>query len=423
MGKDTYRGARSPRGGTGDVNAAHGFAGSGDPRPAREKPAHQSSPRTSSSPSSSRNSSSRPAPCPHHGGRADKEASFGKGHGRRLRGFGQEDEKLARAAEALSWEKLEHLPEEGSFQVHVAPRGLLGVLLEELADRALAVKGRAVLARSGPLPHWTQISWTRPFWLEIASIADAKTKLRAVQRNWRAHLDKESGLNRRAVLIEEALPHVGRKPLVFERNMQVPTAPLGAFLLWDKNLVLASADTTSPFADGEPHFEENRLDPPGRAYLKLWEAFTTFGRMPKEGELCVELGASPGGWTWVLGSLGARVFSLDKAPLARNVAAMPNVEHCLGSGFALDPSLLGKADWLFSDMICCPERLLELLQKHLAARSFRRAVCTIKFRSDQDHNLVSAFAGIPGSSVRHLSCNRHELTWFYERPDEGSQEN
>lgn len=407
MGKGTYRGARSPKGGAGQASA-HDFAGRGDSRPRREKPARPQHSRASS-------------PQPSHAGHLRKDAA--RGHGRRLRGFGQEDEKLAKALEELSPEKLGNLPDEGTFQVHVAPRGLLGVLVEELGDRALAVRGRVVLAKSGPLPRWAQVSWTRPFWLEIASIADAKTRLKAIQRNWRAHLERESGLNRRATLIEEALPHVGQRPLVFERNMRVPTAPLGAFLLWDKNLVLASAETTSPFEDGEPHFEENQIDPPGRAYLKLWEAFTVFGRMPREGELCVELGASPGGWTWVLGSLGARVFSLDKAPLAPNVASMPNVEHCLGSGFALDPSLLGEADWLFSDMICDPERLLELVRKHLAARSFRHAVCTLKFRSDKDHALVSAFTEIPGSSVRHLSRNRHELTWFYERPGEDGREN
>ena len=414
MGKHTCRGAGSPK--DADSTDAHGRPRHGNPHALRARPAGETPSRAAPRPASPvtpqadarhlHNDRARP-----RGKRQDK------GHGRRLRGFGQDNEKLAKALQFLSPERLAGLPENGSFHVHVAPRGLVGVLLEELADRALVVKGRAVLAKAGPLPRWAQVSWTRPFWLDIASIADASAKLRAVQRNWRAHLEWESGLNRRAILIEEALPHMAQNPLVFGRDMQVPTAPLGAFLLWNKNLVLASGETTSPFADGEPVFLENRLDPPGRAYLKLWEAFTVFGRMPGEGELCVELGASPGGWTWVLGSLKARVLSLDKAPLAPNVAAMPNVEHCLGSGFALEPDLMGEVDWLFSDMICTPDRLLGLLRRHLAARTFRRAVCTIKFRSDQDHNLVSAFAEIPGSCVRHLSCNRHELTWFYERPD------
>ena len=122
------------------------------------------------------------------------------------------------------------------------------------------------------------------------------------------------GHQRRQALMEAALPHVGSRPLRF--GEAAPTAPLGAFTLWEHDLLLASPSTTSPFADGEAHFEENRTEPPGRAYLKLWEAFTLDGRRPQPGELCVDLGASPGGWTWVLAGLGARVFSLDKAELA-----------------------------------------------------------------------------------------------------------
>ena len=72
--------------------------------------------------------------------------------------------------------------------------------------------------------------------------------------------------------------------------------------------------------------------PPNRAYLKLWEALTLAanmpdGRMPRPGELCLDLGSSPGGWSWVLQKLGARVISVDKAPLdpADRIAARHRV--------------------------------------------------------------------------------------------------
>ena len=58
---------------------------------------------------------------------------------------------------------------------------------------------------------------------------------------------------------------------------------------------------------------------PSRAYLKLWEAFTVLGIRPAPGDFCIDLGASPGGWTWVLQSLGARVLSIDKGSVEQDV--------------------------------------------------------------------------------------------------------
>ena len=118
-------------------------------------------------------------------------------------------------------------------------------------------------------------------------------------------------------------------------------------------------------------FHENKIDPPSRAYLKLWESFTLLPKRPGPGDLCLDLGSAPGGWTWVLASLGAQVFSIDKAPLAPQVDHMPGVSHCIGSGFALDPRHAGAVDWLFSDMICYPDMLYEVICRwiELAATS------------------------------------------------------
>ena len=113
----------------------------------------------------------------------------------------------------------------------------------------------------------------------------------------------------------------------------------------------------------------------------------------------------------MLAYLGCRVFSIDKAPLDPRVQRMPEVNHCIGSGFALDPRITGPVDWLFSDMICYPEKLLDTVLRWLEAGACRNIVCTLKFQSETDHETARRFAAIPGGSLRHLSCNKHELTF------------
>jgi 23S rRNA (cytidine2498-2'-O)-methyltransferase len=221
-------------------------------------------------------------------------------------------------------------------------------------------------------------------------------------------------------LIQEQLPKVLAKPLVF--GAAPPAAPLGSWTLLDPETVLAAPHCTNPFPNGEIHFVEDRSGPPSRAYLKLWEALTLIGRRPQLGEMCLDLGSSPGGWSWALRRMGARVLSVDKAPLAPEIAGLPGIEHRLECAFALDPRAVGPVDWVFSDVVCYPARLLALIERWLAptgqARGLkahgtcRRFVCTIKFQGETDHQTAGRFAAIPGSQLRHLFHNKHELTWI-----------
>lgn len=300
--------------------------------------------------------------------------------------------------------------------VYQAPPGLLADLLAELPepldlDGTPGLREPLVLVPGPPQPAaWTQNVWLEPEFLPIASISDAARKLKAIQRNWAlcptAH-------HRRAALIQEALPKVSARPLRF--GDPAPTAPMGAWTLWDEHTVLASPRCTSPFPGGEAHFEEDREGPPSRAYLKLWELFTLTGRKPAPGDLCLDLGACPGGWSFVLAGLGARVFAIDKAPLDERVSRLPNVESCRGSAFGLDPRRAGAVDWVFSDVICYPQRLYEHVRRWLDLGSCRNFACTVKFQGVTDTRALAAFKAVPGASLRHLWHNKHELTWTLSR--------
>jgi 23S rRNA (cytidine2498-2'-O)-methyltransferase len=300
---------------------------------------------------------------------------------------------------------------------YLAAEGFEDQLRIELGERLRAEHGRLLIADGEEPCAWAANTWFDVQETQITSIGDAATKLKAIQRNWVPYAPQHHG---RAKLIVEKLPHVSGKALTF--GVPLPAAPLGSFTLLAPDRLLYAARCSSPMPNGEFAFNEDREGPPSRAYLKLWEGLTRhrleFGTdLPKPGDICLDLGSSPGGWTWVLGSLGATVTAIDKAPLAPNVAAMKTVQWKQGSAFALEPKEFPRVDWLCSDVICYPARLLKLVERWLAVSDVRNAVCTLKFQGETDFETAQGFAAIPGSRLLHLHHNKHELTWLWRKPE------
>lgn len=290
--------------------------------------------------------------------------------------------------------------------------GLDLALLEELERREIPiVEERDELIQISGVPEtlwWAQCIWRRVERIPADSIGDAARKLRERGRNWALC---SSAHHRRAQLVQEKLPHYPRRPLPFLAER--PTAPMGGWNLWEPNLMLAATQTSSLYPLGAMEFVEDRDAPPSRAYLKLWEFFTCHGPRPAPGDRVIDLGSSPGGWTWVLQGLGCQVISVDKAPLDPAIAALPGVEYIGESAFGLDPAAIGPVDWLFSDIICYPERLLTLVEKWRASGLVRNMLCTIKFQGTIDFDIITRFAEIPGARVLHQYHNKHELTWWW----------
>jgi len=291
---------------------------------------------------------------------------------------------------------------------YLAPDGFLPELQQELGSAMTATHGRLVLASGAPqAAAWAQNVWSDPVHIPIASITDAARKLRAIQRNWALY---SCAHHRRAALVAQKLPKVSAKPLVF--GEPAPSAPLGSWSLIAPDMMLASAACARPFPNGEARFVEDK-SAPSRAYLKLWELFTLLGERPQAGALCLDLGASPGGWSWVLQRLGARVISVDKAPLEPRLARLAGITELKQSAFALEPREIGPVDWLFCDVVCYPKRLLALVRKWLEAGTVGRFVCTLKFQGATDFDAMRAFAAIPDSRLLHLHYNKHELTFIH----------
>jgi 23S rRNA (cytidine2498-2'-O)-methyltransferase len=297
------------------------------------------------------------------------------------------------------------------FTAYLAPRDFLAELVAELGP-IREVRDRLVIADGPPRPAaWAQNIWYQPETIRIGSIGEGAKALRARGRNWALY---STAAHRRAALIQGELPRFEPRPLPFPADL--PAAPLGSFTLLDRDTLLAAPRCSSRFAHGEVAFVEDRTGPPSRAYLKLWEAFTLIGERPGPGHRCVDLGASPGGWTWVVASLGAQVTAFDRAPLDPRVARMPGVRGEQRDAFSVAPDAVGPVDWLLCDVACYPERLLELVQRWLAAGTARRMVCSVKFTDGADPGVTRALAALPGAQLLHLAHNRHELTFLHGLP-------
>lgn len=307
--------------------------------------------------------------------------------------------------------------------LYTVPAEVRAEFLREAARRRVAFTAEIgeyfVAPEDSPDLAWaTDVAW-RAFEIEIPSIAQGAKNLKQA-----AHAaDVKSprwirlaGLqHRRAALVTDALPAGNAPPLSYVRGASRPKAktPLAGFFLAASDRALAVFDSLTPYPGGLVPLAEEKRGPPSRAYLKLWEIcarLETAGiHPPRAGESTLDLGSCPGGWTWALAELGAAVLSVDGAPIDPTVAKRPEVTFFKGDAFRVEPR---RADWLFSDMICEPKRLPDLIERWRAA-GIPRFALSVKFKGDADENAIERLRAIPGGKLRHLRQNKHELTWFH----------
>lgn len=256
---------------------------------------------------------------------------------------------------------------------------------------------------------FAQDSWINPQYLSIASIKDAVNKLKPLSPYWYMH---PLHCVRRGKLIEEQLRIFKKaKALPFPLREGIPS--IGVFSLLNEHTLIYATQRAKPVPDGRFNFIEDKINPPNRAYLKLWEALTLLGKYPEAGDFALDLGASPGGWTYVLQSCGAKVLAIDKAPLDNKIAKLPGVKCSQISAFSLKPSDFEYIDWFVCDMACYPERLYEWILLWIESKKVGKYILTLKLQGETDFSILNKFNQIPGGKVLHLYNNKHEATFFY----------
>ena len=299
--------------------------------------------------------------------------------------------------------------------IYIVKPEFLTELCDEVGDVADIVEDLIFSPHLKPDVCFAQDIWLEPNIVNFQSISEAVNILRQAGKFWYFHPITQI---RRGRLIEAQLRKCPSLLRDFPINTAIP--PIGGFTLLDKNTLVYSAKRQKKWPHGRCLFIEDKTNPPNRAYLKLWEALSLLQAYPQSGETALDLGASPGGWTYVMQSLGTSVTAVDKALLDPTIAKLPCVQFLQQSAFALEPAaLIETYDWVLSDIACYPERAYALIMKWIASGKAKQMIFTIKLQGKTSLSSVKPFQDIPNSRIIQMFYNKHEATFFY--PDESFQ--
>jgi 23S rRNA (cytidine2498-2'-O)-methyltransferase len=162
---------------------------------------------------------------------------------------------------------------------------------------------------------------------------------------------------------------------------------------------------------------------PSRSTLKLAEALLVFlgddaaSTRMRAGMTAVDLGASPGGWTWQLVRRGLMVAAVDNGPMDAALLDTGQVKHRREDGFRYRPP--EPVDWMVCDMVESPSRVCALAARWVAEGWCRETVFNLKLPMKKRWEEVlraraiveEAMAGRPYRlRMKHLYHDREEVT-------------
>ncbi len=177
------------------------------------------------------------------------------------------------------------------------------------------------------------------------------------------------------------------------------------------------------FPMGIPRLRMN-AQAPSRSALKLEEALLTLlteserEKWLRDGMRACDLGAAPGGWTWVLMRHGLLVTAIDNGPLREHLLENGRVEHLRADGFRWSPKF--PLEWMVCDMVEQPARVAQRMGEWFANDWCRRSIFNLKLPmkkryAEVEHCLqrFTEAAGMPlDIRVKQLYHDREEITVY-----------
>jgi 23S rRNA (cytidine2498-2'-O)-methyltransferase len=239
----------------------------------------------------------------------------------------------------------------------VFPRQVVrvGELLQPLAagDRVTPIVAaiRALGRRFGAL------------WIEMPDTNEGKA-LSSLARSLRPHLEK--ALAKDGVEVDASAPQ--RAHVFF-----VGTAAA--------HVGVSQIANSSPWVMGIPRLRMPSAAP-SRSTLKLAEALMEFIPAPEQsnrlapGMTAVDLGASPGGWTWQLVQRGFTVIAVDNGEMDSRLLDTGQVKHRREDGLRFQPPQ--PVDWMVCDMVETPSRIAKVAARWIAQGWCRESIFNLK---------------------------------------------
>ena len=167
---------------------------------------------------------------------------------------------------------------------------------------------------------------------------------------------------------------------------------------------------------------------PSRSTLKLAEALLEFfdarerERRFAPGMTAVDLGASPGGWTWQLAQRDMMVTAVDNGAIDARLLETGQVKHRRDDGFHFRPA--EPVDWMVCDMVESPSRIARLAAQWVERGWCRATIFNLKLpmkkRWDEVVRCREIIDGILGGAgydlrMKQLYHDREEVTAYLAR--------
>lgn len=157
-----------------------------------------------------------------------------------------------------------------------------------------------------------------------------------------------------------------------------------------------------------------------RAYFKLKEGLLWSGLPVEAGDVCAEIGSSPGGACQLLLEKDCRVIAVDPAELEEDIAMHENLTHIRRRGHEVKRRDFREAKWLFADISMVPGYTLDTVSAIVEHESVnvKGMLLTLKLTDWKLTGSVSEWMsrvrslGFKHVRVRQLAFNRKELCLF-----------
>jgi 23S rRNA (cytidine2498-2'-O)-methyltransferase len=247
--------------------------------------------------------------------------------------------------------------------------------------------------------------------LETADTNEAK-ELSAFCRKFQPHMEK-------ALRAKRLLENDQRLPRLHVFFTDSATAWLG----------ISEPGNSSSWPMGIPRLR-SVPGAPSRSAQKLAEALHVFltdeerADRLHEGITGADLGAAPGGWTWVLVRHGLQVIAIDNGKLNEAVMATGQVEHLRADGLSWRPRR--PVHWLVCDMAEKPARVADLMADWLAEGHCSEIIFNLKLPMKKRYEEVELCrelietrldeAQVPYTlAFRQLYHDREEITGHLRR--------